>query len=351
MDSPLVEKHELCNSKLHDWNVQMARQAKQRFVSLDVGEVSLVDSPANEREFAVVKSLNQEDIEMADKTEVTKSDDTVENVSLEVAKATSEAVEKAMAQVGEVVKATMEAANAASDVEQSESNVNKSDDTDSEDVEKGLTKEQKAMRDQMRKKLESQCAAKGMKGDMLTKAVDVAMRALAGQGAFMPGASAKKPEQMKDTSKSDEPGSEDSDVAKSAGVNTQEIVNEVIKQVAGGLQGAQAISAPSAQKALKAAIETLQELMKQVSMQSVPVGGMPKNNLPSSTMYGGSGIKDVTKALEPLNETLGSLRDAQKALTERIEQIEKTRQPDTSGGGSDDTVTQETKKSMWQGVL
>src|SRR5690554_2338418 len=94
----------------------MPRQATQRFLDLAVGEVSLVDSPANEQVFNVVKSLNQEDGDMADaaNTEVTKGntggDSNVETVSVEVAKATNEAVEKAMAQVTQLVENIAKAA-------------------------------------------------------------------------------------------------------------------------------------------------------------------------------------------------------------------------------------------------
>lgn len=328
----------------------MPREALQRFVALDVGEVSLVDSPANEREFAVVKSLNPEDSDMADTAEVIKGDNNVETVSLEVAKATNDAVEKAMEKVTGLVENIAKLAQPEPEAEASNTDVAKgTDELPSEaDIEKGLTKEQKETRQQMRQKLEKQMAGCGMKGDMLKSAVDVAMRTLAGQGAFTPGQSAKPP--VKKTAKSDGEGENtDTQVSKSE-LNPQDIVQETIKQISQGLQGAQTLGAPDAQKALKAAVETLQSLLKQVSMQEVPTGGMPKNTLPSNNSYGASGIKEITKALEGVNDALGELKETQKSLSERLEDIEKTRQPDTSGG-ADQSNTTDTKKSMWSGIL
>lgn len=338
----------------------MPKQAKQRFVDLAVGEVSLVDSPANEKEFIVVKSLNQEDVEMAEAaTDVNKTggETDVETVPVEVAKATSEAVEKAMNQVTELVENIAKLAQPSNDdATGDDADVNKADDAElpsDVDIEKGLTKEQKEKRGTMREKLEKQLSAKGMKGDALKTAVDVAMRTLAGQGAFKPGASTKPPESVKGTKKSGD-GAEgaDGDVAGDVQpADTQAVVAETIKQISSGLQGAQVLSAPEAQKALKAAVETLQALLKQVSMQPIPAGTNPKNTLPSSTSFGASGIKEITKSLEGLQATLGELKDTAKSLTDRVEDIEKTRQPSTSGGGSDGTTTQETKKSIWSGVL
>lgn len=330
----------------------MPREAQQRFVALDVGEVSLVDSPANEKEFAVVKSLNLEE-DMADTaTEVTKSGDNVETVTLSEAKAANEAVEKAMEHVTSLVENIAKLAQPQPDETDDVSKAEGGEAAD-DDVEKGLTKEQKEMRGQMRQKLEKQMAGCGMKGDMLKKAVDVAMRTLAGQGAFMPGPDTKKP--MKDTSKSTDgaegDGGEAAEVSKSESqaIDQQAIIQETIKQISQGLQGAQALSAPDAQAALKAAVETLSNLLKQVSMQDVPTGAMPKNTLPSNAMYGASGIKEITKALEGLKSTLGELQETQKALSGRLEDIEKTRQPDTSGGNDTTPVTK--SKSIWRGVL
>lgn len=101
----------------------MGNTLLQKFIDLNVDEVSLVDAPANEQPFIVIKSLNQEE-KMADKKgkktdevaakdvvdettavdkkEVEKS--TTENVTEETAEDTAGVVEKAMDKVVALVE-------------------------------------------------------------------------------------------------------------------------------------------------------------------------------------------------------------------------------------------------------
>lgn len=329
----------------------MPRQATQRFLDLAVGEVSLVDSPANEQVFNVVKSLNQEDGDMADaaNTEVTKGntggDSNVETVSVEVAKATNEAVEKAMAQVTQLVE---NIAKAATPGDPEDTDVSKADGEGDEGVEKGLTKEQKAYRMKLREKLEKKMAAAGVKGDALKSAVDVALRTVAGEGAFKPGSSAEPP-----VKKNSEGGEGGADVSKGADAPTLDqatLIQETLKAIQTGLAGA--THATQTAEAVKAAIKALQDLEKAMTMQQVPANDSPSTTTPTSPQFGASGLKDITKGLEGIKEALQSVQEVTKGLATRVEDIEKTRAPSTSGGGGDETTTtQTTKKSMWSGLL
>jgi hypothetical protein len=75
----------------------MPKQAKRRFVGLDTQEVSLVDTPANEVDFLVIK--NQEGLSMG----ATAAKKATEAVELEVAEGGDANVAKAMAHVNDIV--------------------------------------------------------------------------------------------------------------------------------------------------------------------------------------------------------------------------------------------------------
>ena len=295
-------------------------------------------------------------------TEVTKSGDAnVETVPVEVAKATNEAVEKAMAQVTQLVESIAKAAEPTETQPEGdgEADVSKADgegdagdggENTEVDTEKGITKAEKEMRGQMREKLEKEMAKKGMKGDMLKGAVDVAMRTLAGQGAFKPGKETqpplKKGGDMKKTEKNTDGGGDD---GAQAAIDPAAGVQETLKAIQQGLAGAS--HATQTQEAVKAAIAALQDLEKAMSMQSIAPNSSPSTTVPTSPMYGASGIKDITKALEGIKDALAGVQEVTKSLGERVEDIEKTRQPSTSEDGTDGTTTNTVKKSMWSGVL
>lgn len=324
----------------------MPKQAQQRFVDLAVGEVSLVDSPANERVFNVVKSLNQENGDMADTTtDVNKNDAQVETVPVDVAKATNEAVEKAMSQVTALVEGISKAVGeepAADAAGATETEVAKTDgegDTEVVDTEKAVDKAKKAA---MLAKLQKSMEKKGLKGDALKSAVDVAMRSIAATGAFKPGGDTEPPE--KKTTKN-----VDGDNAEAPALDQEAVIQETLKAIQVGLAGAQ--QAPQTQDAVKAAIAALQNLEKAMSMQKVPANASPSTTVPSTTQFGSSGLKDITKALAGITEALQGVQNVNKSLAERVDGIESTRLPSTSESGTDGTTTQTTQKSIWSGVL
>jgi len=311
------------------------RAPKQRFVDLKVGEVSLVDSPANEQEFIVVKRLNQEDGDMADEIQdVTKGQPDGEQVSNEPAAkgaeqvnvevASTEAVEKAMAQVTQLVESIAKAANAS---EPSEVDTEKAD-AEKMDAEKGDWPK-------MRKQFESELKACGVKGGAMTKAMERFDKAFM---PFKPGGGAKPPLKKAEKSMDD---------------TADESVQKILEVLSMGVQKAKAFT-PKREEALKAAVETLQDLLKELSMQSIPQGESPKTTVPTGHVYGPATTMALTKSIEGLKEILTTKLDevqtVAKSLGARVEVIEKTAGPSKSlegDGGTDTNV----KKSFWSGVL
>jgi hypothetical protein len=322
----------------------MPRKAQRRFVELSVGEVSLVDSPANEQEFIVIKRLDQEDGDMADTntavvkteagqapaeastTDVQKGNE-VEKVPVEVNKAATEAVEKAMAQVTELVENIAKAA-------QGTTQDTPADGEGDTDVEKA----NKNPRGMFMKQLK----ANGVEGDKLEKALAEFDKAFP---MFKPGAGTQKPEKsvQKDVNGGEgEADDGDADITKT------------LEAIALSIHKAKQFT-PKRQEALEKAIGTLQDLLKELGMQKIPTGQSPSSTVPAGTMFGASGVATLTKGIEALSETvakaLGEVQEVTKALGDRVEAIEKTRQPSTSVDGDGDTDTTTTKKSMWSGVL
>ena len=317
----------------------MSNKAKQRFVDLSVGEVSLVDSPANQQEFVVVKRLNQEEGDMADvNTEVKKAEGVTEpvakdsnqaapeKVQVEVAKATNAAVEKAMAQVTELVESIAKATGTAPEPSEASGEANQAD------VEKGKMPDMRGM-------YKGQLEKAGVKGEALEKA--------------MADFDKKMPPFMKPEKKGvqkDTDGAGEAQVADDAEASVQ----KMLEVLAVGVQKAKAFT-PKREAALKAAIETLSGLMKELAMQDIPVGGSPSTSVPSGASFGASDVVELTKSLTELKDILKAkldeVHEVTKSLGERLQTIEKTRNPSTSLEGEGGTDTQETKKSFWANVL
>jgi hypothetical protein len=287
----------------------MANKPKQRFVDLDVGEVSIVDSPANESEFVVIKNLNDGDLteevgNMADtnvkkdmgKTESGNEEQhsaAPEKVSVEVNKANDEAVAKAMGQVTELIGNISKAVGAASakngesakPVEKSET-----DETKTDDIQKG--------------KGESSETPTGEENAEATRTSEVekSMESLLGAMSFM----VEKAKRM----------------------------------------------TPKREAAMKAALATLNQLAKEMGMEEIPVDSSPGVSTPSGASFGASSItKALTDLTAKLEGALATVEETTKSLGERVEKIEKTRMPSQSVEDEGGTDSQTVEKSFWAGVL
>lgn len=268
----------------------MSNEAKQRFLELSVDEVSVVDSPANESDFVVIKSLNthKEVGEMANKQNVNKDASQVaEQVPVEVEAPDTDAVSKALTQVTDLVANIAKATGAAPAAPEIETPAAPGDGTSKQSTEKS----ESAPADD---------AQPAMDEDMLNEAVSKAV-----EGVFQ------------------------------------------------GLQKARTFT-PKREEALKAAIEQLNDLAKELGMTKIPVGQSPPVSTPSGASFGASGVQQLTKALEGVQSVVQSMQDAAKSLGDRLEAVEKTRNPSVaapsdSNDGDDDEVS--TEKSLWKGVL
>jgi hypothetical protein len=287
----------------------------------------LVDSPANEEEFVVIKRLNEEEDNTMGDVSVTNAEpatgkesvekkeakqEGAEKVTVEVAKASTEAVEKAMQQVTTLVESIAKAAGAGESADAGgESN-----------VEKG---------NPARKLFESQLEKAGVKGEALTKAM-----AEFDKAGFKP---FEKP-----VKKSADAEGETAD---------EDAVSKSLDMLGEAIQKAKTFT-PKRQEAIKNAIETLSKLL--ADMTKVPTGASPSTSTPSNATFGASGVVELTKGLETLAETLakqlGEISEVAKGLGDRVEAIEKARTPSTSveGEGGTDAKT-EKKANLWNGVL
>jgi hypothetical protein len=322
------------------------RQAQRRFLALKVGEVSLVDSPANEQEFIVVKRLDMEESTMADvakvetqaapapaataattEAPVTKgAEGAAVVVPVEVTKTNDENVQKALQQVEQLTTAIAKMMGAAP-ADASEAEVEKA----------------KASKATAYRKALKEC---GMGEDEL----DGAMKAL------MPWMKPAKPGAKDEEPKPGEKGAKKEVKKSTDGDSAEEVeMSKTLDALATAIQKAKSFT-PKREAALKNAIESLSKLLGDMQAPSLP--GIsndtdPKNNLPDGAPVP-SGLEDVKKAVEELTKTLkASFETATtvtKTLQERVETIEKARNPSTSleaEGATDKKVT----KSFWANVL
>lgn len=272
----------------------MPNTPKRRFLDLSVEEVSIVDSPANEQMFVVIKNLNEEVNSMPGTKEVeknaadvVKSDENQEptKVAVEANPATDEAVAKAMAQVTNLI----------------------------ENISKSFNQETVK--------------------DVETKSSD--SKSDVSKNEEKPGESEEA-----ETKKNEESASDFADED-----STLAMLSSAIEKAKG--------FTPKRQAAFKAAVQALNNLAKELGMQEIPVGSFPATSTPSGTMFGASSI---TKSLEEytgtITKALGDLAEVTKGLNARIEKVEKMSVPSKSvenEGGTDSNVTK--SESIWKGVI
>lgn len=279
------------------------RAPKRRFVDLQVDEVSLVDTPANEIPFLVTKNHTEDDdmtVKSAPATEeqTTKGAEAVPVTQTETA--APEAVQKALDAVNSIV------AKVASLVE---------------------------------------------------KAAPAA-----------PAAAGDKPAEEKPTEKAAEKPAEAAPATAAAAVATvTKSAEELMVELSETIQKGARLT-PARVEQIKQAIDTLKLVIEGVAQGTSPSTNTPQAaNVPSGiqSQLGANekpvikagdvdvaeGFAKLTKAIEGLTESLTKSVETQKALEQRVEQIEKAK-PAPSGEGEQGTNTT-TKKStgMWTGIL
>jgi hypothetical protein len=325
---------------------------------LDVDETSLVDSPANESEFLVLK--NTEDSEMgaeaAAKTESTETTE-AERIQVEVPEG-GEQVAKALEHVNAIVDnvAKMAAGNGNSEENKPDTDPAPAPEGGDEDGDAEPTDEevQKANEAAARKAAKAAFAKAGLKGEDLDKAVNTLMEK-AGFGKLpFPGA---KPFGKGGKTKKTE---------KSATEQHAEDWNGETSLTMDGL--AEAVNKAKAfTPARIAKLAEAMEILKLV-IESVQPNMSPKTRPSGSTQFGASGISDlsagakkpvvkseedaITEGFKEVAKAIESIGGSVGKLNERIESIEKARAPSNSVEEDGGTDTKTAKSDgLWSGVL
>jgi hypothetical protein len=285
------------------------KDPQRRFIDLEVDEVSLVGSPANEVPFLVTKSKRKpEDSSMVAKAEKTEDSQTVQVE--QTSEASAEVVRKCLKSVENIVKnvITMKGEELPA--------------VESIDVTKGIT-------------VSDLLTKAGMEGDVLKSALGALAKAGVDTTKMLSAPAAVETTKAVETPKA----------------QTSEDVMEVFAQV---IQKAARLT-PARVKQLQDA----QELLKLV-LEGVSVGESPKTKTPDG-QNPGSGIQtqlakaaeptEVTKSLVAITEGMTQISTVLKGLSERMESLEKAK-PASSSDAPNTTDTKKAKgASLFAGVI
>lgn len=302
---------------------------KRRFLKLKTGEVSLVDSPANEIEFLVTKNL--EENVMGEQHGSVSAD--AERVEVEQTGGESDVasvlkhVNAIVENIASVVKAQSPLASAPAIAAATETEAD--DDSDDAEVEKSITAALKAAgieptEEQMKK-----------------------MKA-AGFDPSQKFPTAKKP--MEKTSKAKAAPAVEAAVEETA---------LTIEGLSGLITKAKKFT-PGRIEKLKGAVEALKGLLEEID--TVPQGTNPGVSPAGGGQFGASGIKvltekaagepsDLVKAVTELANVVKGLAETTQKTAEKVESIEKARPASASLEAQGGTDTKVAKSALWSGVL
>lgn len=285
---------------------------KHRYEDLIVEEISVVDLPANEHHFAVIKckdgkqdkNVNKEDQTMADKN-VEKSEEKKTTgdsvvVPVEVVKSEDDkAMEKVLQELAKIEKTVSSFA--------------------SEEKEKEEEKEEELSEE----KFESALKASGINGVALEQAMEKYREI-------------QKEETKKPTKEEEK---EEPKVVEKSEEKEEEELN-ILGDLSQALEKAKTFT-PSRIEAIKQALETLQKLM--AGIESVPHGKSPRTKAPSTTSFGSSGLTSLTKAVENIQKSVSTMAN-------KLEKIEKTQLPSSSLGENEE-VKKNNDEDFWATAL
>lgn len=291
----------------------MPKEAKRRFQAVDVEEISLVGTPANETPFYVVKNKKTENPDMAAKA----TNGGTETVSLASAPPSDDAVAKCLASVSSIVNnvallAKGQPAQTQTETTKGEekSNEAETDPTVALLTKAGLTKEAAASTVETLKKA----------GIALSSVV------------------------TQTTTKSEK--------------TEEESENELAELVAGSISKAARFT-PARMSQLKNAYEALKLVIEGVEQGAAPATKTPKGTSPGSGIGsqiakgedGGSLVAAVTQLAEAVQKSMEINTTKTKELADRLEAIEKAK-PASDSEGSGTTEEKTTKsKSLFAGLV
>jgi hypothetical protein len=295
--------------------------AKQRFIDLSVHEVSLVDTPANEVEFLVLKRL-----ESTEETMTTESQEAAGkgneggDTQPVVVESQKRATDGASADLNKVVSLIENIAKElGATPEQKADAAQVAGDAEVEKAMPGAGAKRKAFRADLQKS--------GVSGDALKSAMAAFDKCLA-MGTEVEQKKATEP--PKPAAKED-----DKPVAKSAGEVAESITAEDIEAIK-----AKTIT-PARAETLKGIIEQLSKLLP----SEAPAAG--DGALPMADL-----TKALSEALAPISKQLTDVIETSKKLESRVETVEKARAPSTTlpeGEGTE--KVEKAKKSFWSGAI
>jgi hypothetical protein len=315
---------------------RMPKQAKRRFVGLDTEEVSLVDTPANEVEFLVMKNTEDPSMGATAKKEVVPVD-AEEAVDGDVTKALSH-VNAIVDKIAGLVVGTKKEAKAPVEGEPVTDDT-EGDDADGDTEPTADTETAKAA--SMKSVLEKCGLDAGMVKTTMAKLKAAGFSGGAPPFGKKPGGKAPEKddsEEEKKTSKSDD-------------------APLTMATLASAVQKAAAFT-PARIKALQDA----QDILKLV-LEAVAPGTSPDANTPQvQTHSNPSAVAELTKPntkpsvptmkSEELVDTLKGLATAVNGLVTRVESIEKARPASNSADPEGATDSNARKsRSIWGGVL
>ena len=300
---------------------------KRRFVKLKTKEVSLVDTPAIEVEFAVIKNDDTEDDDMAGAASATEqTTDDAQRVPVEVDG--GEAVVDALKHVNAIVERIENIAKGANTQTEPAAEPATEEKPEETETEKALT-------------VQGLLEAAGLKDDVLKSALASVEKA--GHKADSQIGSGAKAEETT-TEKADEEPAEDEDPP----MTLQSFADTVQKA---------ARFTPGRVQKLKEAADILKLIIEGIAPNQspatrVPTVGQHSEGNATRAALAGADPQPVMKASDTI-EALKGLTGVLKALDERVESIEKARNGSNSADEEADTSESDAdvKKTLWTGVL
>jgi hypothetical protein len=319
----------------------MPKKPTRRFLKLDTNEVSLVDVPANEVPFLVTK--NQDQMEN-DNMSAQAGNQNIDGESVQVQVDGSESsVQKAIEHVNSIVENITKVVTVKNQGAEGneQDNAQSADSGDTTDVSKATIK--------------SVLSALGMSGDDMKKACDKLKAAGFNPNQQFPSAQPPVKKDAKGEGSEGETETQKSD--------TDSVVQDqplTMQSLAEAVQKAAAFT-PSRIEQLKNAQEILKLVLEAVAPNTSPktkVPGVESHSNPSAVSdLSQPTKKPVMKNADDNGEfvtALKALADGVKTLTERVENIEKTRNASNSvedDGDTDTNTDTQKSKGLWNGLL
>jgi hypothetical protein len=322
----------------------LPRKPKRRFLDLQVDEVSVVDSPANESEFLVAKNL--EEVEMGKANEAV---DDVERVSVEASG--GDDVAKALQHVSEIVDnitTTLSKSKTPPPAKGTKPGAKKpkdEEDEDDDDVSKSVVQTTIPLVDVLK--------AIGLEGESMKVAI-----AKLSQVGIDPKQSIGSGEPVKKTAAAEETSKETTSVEKADEEVEAAASPLTIDSLADIIHKAKRFT-PERIAKLKDAYNTLKILI-----EAVDVGDTPKTKTPALGVASLPGLEPmmertavtikngdpVLNALAEVTKALGVLAARQEEIVTEVSSIKKAR-PDSNSIEDGVTETKKAKQSLWAGVL